>query len=140
LRTLPIRLERVTNSTKKIVEYLKSNNRVQQVIFPHDPSFPQYQLAMKQMKGACGLVTFEIKVKNAATIETFCESLQHILMAVSWGGYESLIIPKCAGMKQESFDAANSEHKLLRLYIGLEDPGYLVADLEQAFKHIIDLP
>jgi cystathionine beta-lyase/cystathionine gamma-synthase len=39
------------------------------------------------MSGACGLLTFVIKQK-IKTIETFCETLQHILMAVSWGGHD----------------------------------------------------
>jgi cystathionine beta-lyase/cystathionine gamma-synthase len=55
-------------------------------------------------------------------------------MAVSWGGHESLIIPKCAGMKREAFDAALPEHRMLRIYVGLEDADYLIADFEQAFK------
>jgi cystathionine beta-lyase/cystathionine gamma-synthase len=60
-------------------------------------------------------------------------------MAVSWGGHESLIIPKCAGMKPELFDPANPEHRLLRFYVGLESADYLIQDLEQAFLAIQDL-
>ena len=37
-------------------------------------------------------------------VEKFCESLQHIMMAVSWGGHESLVIPKCVGIQPEDFD------------------------------------
>ena len=52
-------------------------------------------------------------------------------MAVSWGGYESLIIPRCAGIKREDFNLANPEHRMLRLYVGLEDPASLITDPEQ---------
>jgi cystathionine beta-lyase/cystathionine gamma-synthase len=69
-------------------------------------------------------------------IVTFCESLQHILMAVSWGGHESLIIPKCAGLQLADFDAANREHRYIRIYVGLEEPEYLIKDLEQALGRI----
>ena len=55
-------------------------------------------------------------------------------MAVSWGGHESLIIPKCSGIQPNEFDAANKEHRMLRLYVGLEEPEYLIRDLEQAFE------
>jgi cystathionine beta-lyase/cystathionine gamma-synthase len=103
LRTLPARLERITRTTTEVVAFLKAHPRVEQVIFPLDPDFPQYELARTQMSGACGLVTFIIKADSGRTIETFCESLKHILMAVSWGGHESLILPKCAGMKPEEF-------------------------------------
>jgi len=55
-------------------------------------------------------------------------------MAVSWGGHESLIIPGCASIKREQFDASNASHRMFRLYCGLEDADYIIADLEQAFE------
>lgn len=70
------------------------------------------------------------------SIVQFCESLQHIMMAVSWGGHESLIIPKCAGLKEADFDASNKEHRYIRMYVGLEEPGYLISDLAQALDKI----
>ena len=137
LRTLPIRLQRITESTYQLVNYLKQHPKVEQVIFPFDESFAQYTLAKQQMKGACGLLSFIIKANSIEEIEKFCESLQHILMAVSWGGHESLIIPKCAGIKHEEFNAGYKEHRMLRLYVGLEEPDYLIKDLQQAFESII---
>lgn len=134
LRTLPARLDRITVSTHKLVNYLKQHPKVEEVIFPFDESFGQYQLAKKQMKGACGLLTFIIKAQTIDEIEKFCESLQHIFMAVSWGGHESLIIPKCSGMEKADFDATNKEHRMIRLYVGLEEPEYLIRDIEQAFE------
>ena len=86
------------------------------------------------MKNACGLFSFYIKAKNISEIEKFCESLNHILMAVSWGGYESLIIPGCASIKEDEFDANNKDHRRLRMYVGLEEPEYIIADLERGFK------
>ena len=139
LRTLPARLERIGRTTQQVVNFLHAHPRVEKVLFPLDPSFPQYELAKKQMKGACGLLTFFIKTDKRETIEVFCESLQHILMAVSWGGYESLIIPKCAGLQPAAFNAADPEHRSLRLYVGLEEGDYLLADLEAAFKAISHL-
>ena len=86
------------------------------------------------MKNACGLLTFIIKVDRIEQIETFCESLKHIFMAVSWGGHESLIIAKCAGMERDQFDVANKEHRMIRIYCGLEEGAYLISDLQQAFE------
>ena len=57
-------------------------------------------------------------------------------MAVSWGGHESLVIPKCASIKPEEFNAENKEHRMLRLYVGLEEPDYLIKDLQQALEKI----
>jgi cystathionine beta-lyase/cystathionine gamma-synthase len=133
LRTLPIRLDRITSTTQKVAAFLKQHGQVEGILFPFDESFPQYTLARQQMKGACGLLSFYIRADTAGQIITFCESLQHIMMAVSWGGHESLVLPRCASLAPGEFDPANKEHRMLRLYTGLEDPGYLIGDLEEAF-------
>jgi cystathionine beta-lyase/cystathionine gamma-synthase len=136
LRTLPARLEKITRTTAAVVDFLKGHPRVEQTIFPLDPSFPQYELARRQMTGACGLVTFIIKAESCATIEAFCEGLEHILMAVSWGGHESLVIPKCASMPNDAFDPREPGHRSLRLYVGLEEPDYIIGDLLRGFEAI----
>ena len=132
LRTLPARLERITRTTNDVISFLKQHQKVESVIFPFDESFPQYELAKTQMKGACGLFTMILKMKRREEIVKFCESLEHIMMAVSWGGHESLVIPKCAGIKDTDFDLNNSEHRYVRMYVGLEDSDYLIEDLAQA--------
>ncbi len=136
LRTLPARLERITHSTKEVFEFLKQHPSIEEVIFPFDERFPQFKLAKQQMSGACGLMTIILKSTDRASIVKFCESLQHIMMAVSWGGHESLVIPKCAGIPSKDFDQKSREHRFIRLYVGLEDPSYIISDLEQAFTKI----
>lgn len=137
LRTLPARIERITRSTAEVVDFMKQHPMVDTLLFPHDPGFPQYELAKKQMQGACGLFTFSLKKKGRAAVVQFCERLQHILMAVSWGGHESLVIPKCAGMKPADFDETNESHHYIRMYVGLEEPAYLINDLKQALQTLI---
>lgn len=136
LRTLPMRLEYITQTTKKVITYLKQHPLVEHLLFPFDEAFPQLELAKQQMQGACGLLSFCVKAENVEQVERFCESLQHIKMAVSWGGHESLIIPKCAGIQKTVFNAAFKDHRMMRLYVGLEDADYLIKDLEQAFEKI----
>jgi cystathionine beta-lyase/cystathionine gamma-synthase len=136
LRTLPARLERITVTTKKVLEFLKAHPKIDQVLFPLDGSFPQYQLARTQMDGACGLMTITLKNGTMESITRFCESLRHFFIAVSWGGHESLVIPKCAGLLPGDFDKDNIEHQYIRLYTGLEEPTYLIDDLNQALSGI----
>ena len=136
LRTLPLRLERISNTTAKIVLYLKQHPKIQQVIFPFDDSFKQISLARQQMKGACGLITIVLNAESMQQVVTFCESLRHMLMAVSWGGHESLVIPRCASLNPVDFNPANTEHRMVRLYIGLEEAEYLIADIDQALKAV----
>lgn len=133
LRTLPIRLAQISATTEKVVHFLKNHEKVEEVVFPFDKDFPQYELAKKQMKGAGGLFSFTIKANKIKEIENFCENLRHILMAVSWGGHESLIIPGCASIKENDFDAENKDHRKLRMYVGLEEAAYIIEDLERGF-------
>jgi cystathionine beta-lyase/cystathionine gamma-synthase len=135
LRTLPSRLEKSSATTKKVISYLKTRDEVEEISYPFDEHFPQYQLAKRQMQGAGGLFSFILKATSINEIEIFCESLQHILMAVCWGGHESLIIPGCASINGEEFDPGNKIHRRLRMYVGLEEPEYLIEDLERGFKN-----
>ncbi|HET9746993.1 MAG TPA: PLP-dependent aspartate aminotransferase family protein [Chitinophagaceae bacterium] len=134
LRTLPARLERITKTTLEVLKFLKQHPKIERVIFPFDESFSQYELAKQQMTGACGLMTMVLKTKKREEIVKFCEGLQHIMMAVSWGGHESLVIPKCSGIPVPEFDPSNPAHRYVRLYVGLEDAGYLIKDLAQALE------
>lgn len=136
LRTLPIRLSRISQTTEQVIEYLNQHPKVDQVIFPFDESFSQYELARQQMNGACGLITMVLKAETMDQVVTFCESLRHMLMAVSWGGHESLVIPKCASLPPSEFNPSNTEHRMIRLYIGLEEPEYLIADIDQALARV----
>ncbi|TMI87944.1 MAG: PLP-dependent transferase [Bacteroidetes bacterium] len=137
LRTLPARIDRITKTSLEVLKFLKSHPKIESVIFPLDESFPQYQLAKQQMSGACGLMTLVLKTNKRTEIVKFCENLQHIMMAVSWGGHESLVIPKCSGIPVSDFDPSNPEHRYIRLYVGLEEADYLIKDLDQAFEKMI---
>ncbi len=134
LRTLPLRIQRVCESTKKVVDYLAVHPRIERVIFPFHLSFPQYELAKKQMKDAGGLFSIVLKANTLEEVEKFCNSLKHFFLAVSWGGHESLVIPSAVSIKPNEFDATNETHRLIRIYVGLEDADYLIADLRQALE------
>ena len=136
LRTLAIRLQRISTTTKEVVLFLQAHPMVEKVIFPWSADFDQAVLARKQMKDGFGLLTFIVKPMGISRIELFCESLNHILMAVSWGGHESLIIPRCSSVSRESFNEQDHTHRMIRLYCGLEEPAYIIEDLRQAFSKI----
>jgi len=136
LRTLPMRLKQISTSTETILEYLETEPLVEKIIYPFHPGFPQYQLAKQQMQGAGGLFSFVLRCEALHEIEKFCEQFRHVLMAVSWGGHESLIIPACAGIKKADFNPKNQKHRMCRFYVGLEDPSYLIEDFKQAFASI----
>lgn len=131
LRTLEIRMERVSESAEKIVEFLKNHSLIENVYYPLAGTNTQYKLARKQLKNSAGMFTIKLKVENVNAVETFCNHLKRFQLAVSWGGHESLVFPACAAMKsrEHGFD-------LVRVSIGLEDPEILIEDLRQALSFV----
>ncbi|MFD2514498.1 trans-sulfuration enzyme family protein [Pontibacter locisalis] len=135
LRTLPVRMERVAASTRKVVAYLEQHPKVEKVFFPFSPSNPQYELAKRQMRNNSGQFTITLKTDSMERVEAFCNSLQHFLMAASWGGHESLIFPIAASYTDSKLKPS-LPFTMVRFYIGLEDPDYLIKDLEQALEQV----
>ncbi len=136
LRTLPIRMERIADTTKKVVLYLESHSKIEIVYYPFLKSHPQYKLAKKQMKRGGGQFTAQLKTKNPKKIEKFCNSLQTFLLACSWGGYESLVFPTIVLIDSQNYQKGGLPVNMVRFYIGLEDADYLIQDLDQALEKI----
>ena len=136
LRTLPIRMEKISENAEKVIAYLESHPKVAQVLHPFSERNADLALAKKQMKKCGGLFSIVLAAADLHEIETFCNALKHFIMAVSWGGYESLVFPACAAISKADFDPNNKRHVLIRIYIGLEEPDYIIKDLEQALSKI----
>ncbi|WP_299819296.1 aminotransferase class I/II-fold pyridoxal phosphate-dependent enzyme [uncultured Pontibacter sp.] len=135
LRTLPLRMERVAATTRKVVSFLEQHPKVKHVNFPFLPSHPQQGLAHKQLRNNTGQFSILLNTEDIARVETFCDKLQHFLMAASWGGHESLIYPMAATYTDSNLKPA-LPFTLVRFYIGLEDADYLIKDLEQALEEV----
>lgn len=135
LRTLPVRMEKIARTTREVVNYLDTHPKVEKVLFPFLPSNPQYELANKQMRNNTGQFSIYLQTQDIDKVDLFCDSLNSFLMAASWGGHESLIYPVSA-----SYISGNYKSKLpfnlIRFYIGLEEPDFLIKDLEQALEKI----
>lgn len=136
LRTLPLRMERVAATTPKIVEFLEQHPKVEQVIYPFSPHFPQYDLARKQMERGTGQFSILLKADDIAACERFCDALKRFLMACSWGGHESLIFPICTLYDSMNYGETELPWNFIRFYVGLEEPDVLIADLEQALEKV----
>jgi len=136
MRTLPLRLAQIRATTEAVVAFMERHPQVERVLYPFSPSFPQYELAVQQMDWCGGLFTAQIKAKDVEQMEIFCNALKTFLMAVSWGGHESLIIPACSFYPKEDYRGSNFPFNTVRFYIGLENVDFLIEDLKQAFKKI----
>lgn len=130
LRTLPLRMGRSADSAAEVAAFLEAHPKVERIHWPGAASHPQHALARQQMQRCAGLMSIELAAPDEATVERFCDNLQHFLIAVSWGGYESLQWPVCATK------GSHLPRNLVRLYIGLEEPAELITDLRQALDRL----
>ncbi|MBN8681417.1 MAG: PLP-dependent transferase [Chitinophagales bacterium] len=135
LRTLPLRVQRSNESAHYIIDKLDKHPKVAQLWYPFHHSFPQLELAKKQMRGCGGLFSVQFKTDSMEKMEAFVHRLERFLMAVSWGGHESLLIPTIGfyNIPGRSTQPA-LPWTFCRFYIGLEDPQWLWEDLERAME------
>ncbi len=134
LRTLPIRLQRSDSSAQFLIKKLDNHPKVERIWYPFHHSFPQLELAKKQMRGCGGLFSVQFKTPALENMEQFVHRLRRFLMAVSWGGHESLIIPTVGFYGIPGKPEPTLPWTFCRFYIGLEDPEWLWEDLEQALE------
>ncbi|NND31226.1 MAG: aminotransferase class I/II-fold pyridoxal phosphate-dependent enzyme [Saprospiraceae bacterium] len=134
LRTLEIRMQRMSDSALRVAKFLQGHPKVEQVIHPFLKSFAQYQLARTQMRGCGGLFSFLVKANNKDQVNAMVDRLKTFLLAVSWGGHESLVLPFSIFHDIPGQPDPVYPFNLVRIYVGLEDPQYLIADLAQALE------
>lgn len=136
LKTFPLRMERQCASATAIARWLSDRPEVKRVYYPALPSHPDHALAMKQMSGFGGMVTFSLGSKERAF--KFFDRLQLIARAASLGGVESLvslpILTSHTNMSAEELAAAGVDEGMVRFSVGLEDVADLIADLDQALS------
>jgi cystathionine beta-lyase/cystathionine gamma-synthase len=127
-------MDRVANTTPKIVAFLEQHPKIERVIYPFAASFPQHALALEQMDKGTGQFSILLKAADIAAAERFCNALQRFLMACSWGGHESLIFPICTLYNSQNYSSSPLPWNFVRVYVGLEDAEVLIADLAQALE------
>ena len=139
LKTLPLRMKAHQENAIIIAKYLESHPLVEKAVYPGLSSHPQHQLALQQMLGFGGMITFFIKGGLAAS-RKFLESVQVFALAESLGGVESLIehpaIMTHASVPVEQRKKLGIDDSLIRLSVGIEDIEDLMADLKQAFERV----
>jgi cystathionine beta-lyase len=131
LRTMGIRLAQHEQSALRIANWLKQRPEVGRVLHPGLPDCPGHEFWKRNFKGSSGLFSFELKDADDARRAAFIDRLELFGLGYSWGGYESLAMPVDPVRTVSRAPAPN----LVRLHVGLEDPGDLIADLEQALAN-----
>lgn len=135
LRTLAVRLARHQQSALTVAQWLAGRPEVLRVLHPALPEDPGHALWKRDFKGSSGLFSIILKPVPKAAVSAFLDNLALFGLGYSWGGFESLAIPfDCASYRSATTWAPGGPG--VRLHIGLEDPGDLIADLEQGFGHL----
>jgi cysteine-S-conjugate beta-lyase len=132
LRTMGVRLARHQQSGLMVARWLQTRPEVLRVEHPALPTHPGHGIWKRDFTGACGLFSVVFKPVRQEAVFALLNALHLYGMGASWGGYESLAIPfDCTAVRTATKWAPGGP--TIRLHIGLEDVGDLIADLERGF-------
>lgn len=139
MKTLQIRMDRHTENAMEVAKFLESHENVVKVNYPGLESFPQYELAQKQMDMPGGMIAFEVKGGLEAG-KKLLNSLELCTLAVSLGDCETLIqhpasMTHSPYTPEERAEAGISEG-LIRISVGLEDAEDIISDLKQGLDRL----
>ncbi len=139
LKTLAVRMERHCSNALTIARWLEKHPKVASVLYPGLESFPQHDLAKKQMKAYGGIISFEVKGGFDAGKELMDHVKLHTL-AVSLGDCDTLIQHPAsmthAKLTPEELKEAHITPGLVRISVGIEHVDDLIADLDQALAKV----
>lgn len=137
VRTLSVRMQQHQANALHIAQWLQHQPTIHTVFHPALPDDPGHALWRRDFQGANGLVTIEFRPDvSEQQSHTFVEALQWFGLGHSWGGYESLALPMNPASSR-TLRSWEGRGRVVRLHVGLEDPGDLVADLAQALEHTV---
>ena len=136
LRTLDIRLKKHEENTKKIVNFLKKEKKIKEILYPHKKGSENYENWKKYYSGSTGLFSLVINSKNRNSIYKFVNSLKLFGIGQSWGGFESLVLYQSHVIQRVYKKYVRPNLHIVRFHIGLEDPKDLIEDLRKAIKKI----
>ncbi len=132
LKTLPLRLARQQENAMALAKWLRRHPRVPVVHYPGLPGHPGREILTREQAGFGGMIAFE--VDDPARVPAILAGVRTFLFAESLGGVESLItypaVQTHADIDPDLRERLGINRRLLRLSVGIEDIGDLIADLE----------
>lgn len=142
VKTLALRIDRAQESAMQIAEYLENHPKVEWVKYPGLKSYPQRELANKQMSGFGAMISFSIKGGYEAGV-AMMNNVKLALLAVSLGGVETLIQHPAsmthAAMTSQAREESGITDGLVRFSVGIENVEDIIEDLEQALEFVPEL-
>lgn len=131
LRTMAVRLEAHESGAKEVAEWMRERPEVERVLHPAFESCPGNDFWVRDFEGSSGLFSFVFResIGYEAT-RVFVDRLRLFKQGFSWGGVESLALNY--DLREVEGERSAYGFRLVRLHVGLEDTGDLIADIEQA--------
>lgn len=133
LRTLKMRMEYFDRAGRDMASWLSTQPQVKTILHPAFESCPGHAHWARDFSGAAGLFSVVFQPCSDERVRGFVDALHHFGIGVSWGGYESLVLPV---KPQRSADTWAETGQLVRFNIGLEDLDSLKADLAAALPNL----
>jgi cystathionine gamma-synthase len=136
IKTLAVRMQRHSENAQAIAEWAVTRPEFETVFYPGLATHPGHAIAAKQMSAFGGMVALALAAGPAAA-RSYAESTRLFQLAESLGGVESLIgyPPEMTHASVRGTALAVPEN-VVRLSVGIEDAGDLIADLEGALDRI----
>jgi methionine-gamma-lyase len=137
IKTLALRMERASRNALDLARMLEAHDKVERILYAGLPSFPQHELAKRQLDDSGGMLAFEVAGGRAGG-ERAMDGLELALRATSLGGVDTVVHhPASTSHRQfsaEQLAAAGISEGLLRVSVGCEDGADIVADFERALS------
>ena len=138
MKTLQLRVARQNQTALEVARWLEKHPRVERVYYPGLESHPDHAVAVEQMSGYGGVVSFLIKGDDLNAASKFIDACKIPLIGPSLGGVESLIeqpaLMSFYELTTEQRLAIGIRDNLVRFAVGIEDSNDLIADLAQALQ------
>jgi len=136
LPTLELRLRHHEKSAMTVAAWLSTRPEIVRMLHPAYPDCPGHSHWKRDFQGSGGLfsVVFRSDLEQSR-IDAMVDALKLFRIGFSWGGSHSLVVPYL--MQSARSAVPWTAGSLVRLYIGMEDPSDLIADLDQAFAGLL---
>ena len=137
LRTLDVRMRAIDAAGRRVAGWLGEQAQVKRLLHPAFASCPGHGFWKRDYSGAAGLFSVVFHPCPHEDIRAFVDALHHFGIGVSWGGYESLVLPMEPTRTAQPW---NEPGALVRFNIGLEDTQSLIDDLAAALPLLNTTP
>jgi cystathionine beta-lyase/cystathionine gamma-synthase len=140
IKTLAVRVQRQNENALKIAQFLAQHPKVRRVFYPFLEGNPQRTLAMEQMSGGGGVLSFEVD-GTGDDARRLAEALRLFTLAASLGGVDSLVtipvLTSHAMISAEERRKMGVTEQMIRLSVGIESADDLIADLDRGLGTLV---